>query len=163
VVEAIKNYGACTGPMCRFNAERCSLDYCRECCVKIHEKLTDAQIVDQLKTAERGVHLRPWGSGGAYLGFRGALTPWKTCLCPHLTVDHIEVESTHDGLKERVWACFATGCHCRVPHPPGVLSSMPVTPAEPPKPILPEPTELVETADYAGDWTLGEVRTIYCS
>jgi hypothetical protein len=59
-----KNYGSCTGPLCKYFAERCSYDLCEKCCGRIHT------------TANLDGHTMPWPlsyPGGNSVGFKPAV------------------------------------------------------------------------------------------
>ena len=54
-----KNFGACTGPHCKFFADRCEWGYCKDCCDRIHGPLESAKN-----------HGRPWSDGAVSVGFK---------------------------------------------------------------------------------------------
>ena len=35
------NWGNCVGPLCKIYSQRCSWNYCYECCTKIHSNVTE--------------------------------------------------------------------------------------------------------------------------
>jgi hypothetical protein len=49
-----QNLGSCAGPNCHSWSSRCSSNFCRLCCEKIHD------VTDAFRAGEW--HVRPWGA-----------------------------------------------------------------------------------------------------